>query len=59
MGGDGGYIRIHGHLDSESKEFQYDYYDSEKEPISEAEYEELLRRYARIEIEWKALDGFF
>lgn len=48
-----------GHLDSESKEFQYDYYNREKEPISEAEYEELLWRYARVEVEWKALDGFF
>ncbi|MDE7246298.1 MAG: hypothetical protein K2N43_00250, partial [Lachnospiraceae bacterium] len=41
-----------------NQEMQYDYYDSEEEPISEAEYEELLRRYARVEIEWKALDGF-
>ena len=38
---------------------QCDYYDSEKEPLSEAEFEELLRRYARVEVEWKALDGFF
>lgn len=48
-----------GHVDSESKELQYDYYNSEEDPISEAEYEELLRRYARVEIEWKALDDSF
>ena len=47
------------HGDMVNQEIQYDYYDSEEEPISEAEYEELLRRYARVEIEWKALDGFF
>ena len=48
-----------GHSARDNEKLQYDYYDSEKEPISEAEYEELLRRYARVEIEWKALDGFF
>ncbi|MCM1153828.1 MAG: hypothetical protein NC392_00580 [Roseburia sp.] len=49
-----GYI---GHM--VDQEMQYDYYDSNEEPISEAEYEELLRHYARVKIEWKELDGFF
>ncbi|MCM1426931.1 MAG: hypothetical protein NC118_10025 [Eubacterium sp.] len=48
-----------GYTGFNKEEMQYDYYNSEKEPISEAEYEELLRRYAGVEIEWKALDGFF
>ncbi len=47
-----------GHSARDNEKLQYDYYDSEKEPLSEAEFEKLLRRYARVEIEWKALDGF-
>lgn len=42
----------------EDGQLEYDYYDSEKEPITEAEYKKKLSGYQPVKIQWQMLDGF-